>query len=218
MRLVLGSPVRCADSPFGELADVVIDPISRRVTHLVVQPEHQHEAARLVSIDRAQSTADGVRLDLSAEELERLEPLQEAAFLRFGEFPVEDPDWEVGIQQMLALPLYPGADGIVSSIDPDALVPWSYDRVPKGEIELRRSSAVTSADGHHLGHVDGFVVEEDLIAAVVLERGHLWGRREVVIPYGAVEHAESDSIVLSLTKDEVGALEGARVHRWFSVG
>ena len=215
MRLVLGSPVRCVDSPFGELADVVIDPISRRVTHLVVQPEHRHEAARLVSIERAQSTADGIKLDLSAEELERLEPLQEGAFLRLGEFPVADPDWEVGIPQVLALPLYPGTDGLAATIDPDARVSWSYDRIPKGEIELCRSSAVTSADGHHLGHVDGFVVEDDVIVAVVLERGHLWGRREVVIPYGAVERAENDSIVLNLTKDAVGALEGRSVHRWF---
>ena len=215
MRLVLGSPVRCADSPFGELADVVIDPISRRVTHLVVQPEHRHEAARLVPVDRARSTADGIRLDLSAEELDRLEPLQEAAFLRLGEFPVADPDWEVGIPQILALPLYPGVDGMAATVEPDTHVSWLYDRIPKGEIEIRRSSAVTSADGHHLGHVDGFVVEDNLIVAVVLERGHLWGRRDVVIPYGAVERAESDSIVLSLTKDEVGALEGRPVHRWF---
>jgi sporulation protein YlmC with PRC-barrel domain len=215
MRLVLGSPVRCGDAPYGELADVVIDPISRCVTHLVVQPEHRHEVARLASIDRARSTADGIVLDFSAEELERLEPVREAAFLRLGEFPVTDPDWDVGIAQVLALPLYPGAEGPAVAIDPETRVAWSYDRIPKGEIELCRSSAVTSADGHHLGHVDGFIVEDDVIAGVVLERGHLWGRREVVIPYGAIERAESDSLVLNITKDAVGALEGRRVHRWF---
>jgi uncharacterized protein YrrD len=215
MRLVLGSPVRCADAPFGELADVVIDPISRRVTHLVVQPRHHHEAARLVPIERAESTGEDITLDLGTEELERLEPLQETDFLRLGEFPVADPDWEVGIPQMLALPVYPAEDGMAITVDPDALVPWSYDRIPKGEIELRRSSAVTSADGHHLGHVDGFVAEDDVITAFVLERGHLWGRREVVIPYAAIARAENDSIVLSLTKDEVGALDAPRVHRWF---
>jgi hypothetical protein len=152
----------------------------------------------LVPIDRAQSTADGIVLDLSAEALERLELLQEAAFLRLGELPVA------------ALPLYPGADGTTVEVDPGAGVSRSYDRIPKGEIERRRSSAVTSADGHHLGHVDGFVVEDDGIAAVVLERGHLWGRHDVVIPYAAVERAESDSIVLNMTKDEVSALEHMR--------
>ena len=37
MRLELGSRVDCTDESFGKLADVVIDPTSRRVTHLVVE-------------------------------------------------------------------------------------------------------------------------------------------------------------------------------------
>jgi len=39
----------------------------------------------------------------------------------------------------------------------------------------------------------------------------------MVIVHGAVEPAESDSIVLSLAKDEVGALDGRPVHHWFQV-
>ena len=62
-----------------------------------------------------------------------------------------------------------------------------YDRVPKGEVGVRRASAVISADGHSLGEVDGFVVDADEhITHFVLERGHLWGRKEVTIPIGAV--------------------------------
>ena len=38
MRLDLGSAVHSADGVYGELADVVIDPLTRRVTHLVVEP------------------------------------------------------------------------------------------------------------------------------------------------------------------------------------
>ena len=61
----------------------------------------------------------------------------------------------------------------------------------------------------------GFVVDQaGHISHVVLERGHLWGRREVVIPIGAVERVETDEVVLTLSKDEVGALESHRVHRW----
>jgi sporulation protein YlmC with PRC-barrel domain len=37
MRLELGSRVDCTDESYGKLADVVIDPTSRRVTHLVVE-------------------------------------------------------------------------------------------------------------------------------------------------------------------------------------
>jgi hypothetical protein len=41
MRLELGSRVDCTDESFGTLADVVIDPTSRRVTHLVVERDHE---------------------------------------------------------------------------------------------------------------------------------------------------------------------------------
>jgi len=220
MRLELGSPVRCIDDLFGELADVVIDPRRRRVTHLVVQPHHRHRLARLVPVELAEATAAGdaqpeISLRCTVEEVRRLAPVQEFAYLRLGEFPVADPDWDIGVQEVLAMPYYgsAGLGGYAGASDPH--VGLSYDRVPKGEVEIRRSSAVTSADGHHLGHVDGFVVDDDeQIAQLVLERGHLWGRREVTIPIGAVAKVESDAVTLSLSKDEVGALEPAPVHRW----
>jgi sporulation protein YlmC with PRC-barrel domain len=218
VRLELGGPVRCTDDAFGELADVVIDPTTRRVTHLVVQPHRPSEPARLVPVERARGeAADGtIVLDGSVAEIGQLERVREAAYLRLGEFPVADPDWEVGVEEMLALPYYqsPYAAGS-EPIASDDHVMWSYDRIPKGDVEIRRASPVTSSDGHHLGHVDGFVVDsEDHIGHLVLEHGHLWGRREVVIPIGAVARVENDAVVLTLSKDEVGALESHRVHRW----
>jgi len=87
--------------------------------------------------------------------------------------------------------------------------------VPKGEVEVRRSSRVMSADGHYLGDVDGFLLDEDdHITHFVLERGHLWGRREVTVPIGAVDSVESDVVTLELSKDEVGDLPSHKVHRW----
>ena len=100
------------------------------------------------------------------------------------------------------------------AVDVDPHVMLSYDRIPMGEVEIRRASSVTSADGHHVGHVDGFVLDgEQQISHFVLEHGHLWGRREVVIPAVAIARVETDAVVLSLSKDEVGALPSARVHR-----
>ena len=219
VRLDLGSPIRCSDDAFGELADVVIDPTTRRVTHLVVQPHHSIERTRLVPVERARSD-DGaggtIVLDGSVAEILELEPVREAAYLRLGEFPVADTDWDVGVQEMLALPYYQGPDAVGSEpIAYDDHGTWAYDRIPKGDVEIRRASPVTSSDGHHLGHVDGFIVDgEDHIGHVVLEHGHLWGKREVVIPIGAVARVETDAVVLALSKDEVGALESHRVHRW----
>jgi sporulation protein YlmC with PRC-barrel domain len=215
MRLELGTPVRCTDGTFGELADVVIDPISRRLTHLVVRPGHEQGQARLVPVELAASRDNGseVTLDCTVDEVTKLEPVHEYAYLRLGESPVEDPEWDVGVEDVLALPYYE-ADPYGPSPIYDTNVGMAYDRVPKGEVEIRRASAVASVDGHDLGQVDGFVVDaEGQITHVVLERGHLWGRREVTIPIGAVATVETDAVTLSLSKDEVGSLPSVRVHR-----
>lgn len=219
VRLDLGSPVRCTDDAFGELADVVIDPTSRCVTHLVVQPRRPSEPARLVPIEMAsggEAADETIVLDGSIEEISQLEEVRETAYLRLGEFPVEDPDWQVGVEEILAQPYYQSFDAAgVAPIAYDDHVTWTYDRIPKGEVEIRRASPVTSSDGHQLGHVDGLMVDgREHIGHLVLEHGHLWGKREVVIPIGAVARVETDAVVLTLSKDEVGALESHRVHRW----
>jgi sporulation protein YlmC with PRC-barrel domain len=219
VKLELGCPVRCADETFGELADVVIDPTTRRVTHLVVAPRHAPDLARLVPIARARGDeeADGtIVLDGTVEQIGQLERVHESAYLRLGDIPVADPDWDVGVEEMLAQPYYQGLDAVgAAPIAYDDHVVWEYDRIPKGDVEIRRASRVTSADGHHLGHVDGFVVDgDDHIGHLVLEHGHMWGKREVVIPIGAVARVETDAVVLTLSKDEVGALESHHVRRW----
>src|SRR3954453_18036922 len=215
MRLDLGCSVHCTDASFGELADVIVDPISRRVTHLVVEPHGGHHRARVVPIDRARPADDGLALDYSIADVEALEPLNESAYLRAGELVVADPEWDIGIQDVLALPVYQELNGMGTAIDPDPHVMISYDRIPKNEVEIRRSSPVFSTGGHHLGHVEGFLIGAGDAADIVLERGHLWGRREVVIPAAAVERVQNDSITLSLTKDEVGELDVRHIHRWF---
>ncbi len=216
MRLDLGSPVRCTDDDFGELADVVIDPETRRVTHLVVQPHQRSEEPRLVPIDRVRA-GEGSTLALicTVAETGELELVRESAYLRLGEVPVADPDWDVGIEDPLVIPPYTGTDTFGAGsiyVDPHVMV--SYDRIPMGDVEIRRASGVMSSDGHHLGHVEGFVLDgEQQIAHLVLERGHLWGRREVVIPADAVARVENDAVVLTLSKDAVADLPSARVHR-----
>ena len=218
MRLEIGIRVRCTDGVYGELADIVIDPLEKRVTHLVVKPDQGEGDARLVPVQLAKGRDDEQReieLECTLHEAQRFESVHERAYLRLGEMPAEDPDWDVGVQDFLAMPYYPGLDmGAYPGGELDSHVTVSYDRVPKGEVEVRRASAVISADGHSLGEVDGFVVDADEhITHFVLERGHLWGRKEVTIPIGAVARVESDAVHLALSKDEVGALPAVRVGR-----
>ena len=216
MRLDLGSSVRCSDAPFGRLEDVVVDPTAHRVSHLVVEAGDSPGGSRLVPVTLARGgVGPEIELSCTIEEARKLPEVDMLDYIRLGEFPVTDPAWEVGISEMLALPYYQPVDlPGVGIPDYDQGVPVHYHRVPKGQVEIRRKSMVSSSDGHVLGHVDGFVVDdEQQISHVVLEHGHLWGRHEIAIPIGAVTKVEDDAIELSLSKTEVGALERVSLDR-----
>jgi sporulation protein YlmC with PRC-barrel domain len=220
MRLELGMPVCCTDGMFGELADLVIDPTKRRVTHMVVQPQAL-AGSRLVPIELADSAGDQSQITLhwTLHEVSKLEPVDEVAYLPVGGLPPDDPNWDVGISNLLAEPYYGSGELAGASYPAAASYPADaamfYDRIPKGEVEIRRASLVTSSDGHSLGRVEAFILDdEDNVTHFVLERGHLWGRRDVTIPITAVEKIETDEVTVGLTKHEVGELPAVRVHRW----
>jgi sporulation protein YlmC with PRC-barrel domain len=208
MKLELGTSIRCADGATRELVDVVIDSSSSRVTHLVIRPAQHAEDARLVPISLASRAEDGeseISLNCGAADLERFDPVHKFEILRAGERPNEDPKWDVGVEDIVVAPNYaPTAFGDYGgSLDSDVTI--SYDRVPKGEIELRHASSVYSADGHHLGSVDAVVVDDDdRLTHLLLERGHLWWKREVALPASAISKFESDMLTLGLTKRELG--------------
>jgi sporulation protein YlmC with PRC-barrel domain len=201
---------------YGELADIVIDPVAKRVTHLVVQPVHEHLRATLVPAElvAGDDGATAIALRCTVDEVARLPHVQEVAFLRLGQPAIDDPEWDVGIETVLAMPYYQPV-GLDAGMPYDGQVEVSYDRVPKGEVEIQRASSVLDADGHRLGSVDGFVVDADgQITHVVLERGHLFGRREVTIAIGAVAGVQNDEVTLHLAKDEVERLPSIKLHRW----
>jgi sporulation protein YlmC with PRC-barrel domain len=209
MKLELGTSIRCTDGAAPELVDVVIDSGSSRVTHLVIRPAEHAEDARLVPISLANRVeGDGeteISLNCSAADLERFDPVHQYEVLHAGERPNEDPKWDVGVEDIVVSPNYaPSAFGdYVGALDSDVTI--SYDRVPKGEIELRHASSVYSADGHHLGSVDGVVVDDgDRLTHLLLERGHLWWKREIALPAEVIAKFESDMLTLGVTKREFG--------------
>ena len=225
MRIDLDMPVSSVDGPFGELADVIIDPSSRRLTHIVVAPHDQRHRARMLPTSSAHAgdaegfALEGLALDCTAAAINESEPIQESAYLRIGERIEGGSDWDVGIEDDYPIPdggsLGPEIMGSGMSIEYDQHVGVNYHRIPKGDVEIRRSSDVLSADGHRLGHVVGFVIDDDdRITELVLEHGHLWGKRMVQIPGAAIDRFEIDELVLALSSDEVGAIKPLPGHHW----
>jgi sporulation protein YlmC with PRC-barrel domain len=210
--LDLGSTVHCTDEVFGELADIVILPAERRVTHLIVVPHHHPDEARLVPLGLVAtgptSAGDGISLSCSISETDALPQVEEYAYVRLEQPPpLESDEWDVGIQDVITVPT-PGWGAFqMGPVEEDGRVSVSYDRVPKGEVEVRGATEVTGADGERIGRLDGVVVDADgSISRLVLQRGHLWGRRRVEIPSGAVARFETDGVTLTLSRPDVEAV------------
>jgi sporulation protein YlmC with PRC-barrel domain len=193
------SEVSCSDGVCGELKRVVIDPIHRELTHLVVEPRHRQGAGHLVPVELVDPTAtDAIRLRCTTAEFRALEAAEETQFL-----PGASGQWGYGQSQMLSWPYYGLGIGGTEGFGISGPQPLLLDRVPPGEVEVRRGEHVQATDGP-IGRVRGLVVDpaDHQVTHVLLDHGHLWGQRRVAIPIASVASVD-DGVRLSLTKDEV---------------
>jgi hypothetical protein len=97
----IGREVVCSDGVCGELRRVVVDPVARALTHLVVEPRHPRRAGHLVPIEFVDSTASEIRLRCTMAEFEALEDAEETHFL-----PGASRHWGYEQGQMLSWPYY----------------------------------------------------------------------------------------------------------------
>ena len=181
----MGATASCLDGPAGKVSRVIIDPATERVTHLVIEPKYRLGIGRLVPLDLVETTAGGIRLRCTVEEFEGLEPAEETEL-------VDDVTGVVGIG---------GLAGPMGGASPvPAIV---QDVVPLGEADVERDDPVYALDGE-IGRVQGLLVDPDdhRVTHVLLQEGHLWGRKKVSIPASAVTGVEN-GIRLSLTKKQV---------------
>jgi hypothetical protein len=188
----IGADARCTDGDCGAVIRVVVNPVVREVTHIVVEPKHRVGLGRLVPLTLVKSSGDEVELDCTLGEFEQLDLAEETHFLPGdGLFPGYTSS------EVFALPYY----GLgVGNISP----PVTVDALPVGDVGVRRGESVHATDGH-IGHVQGLVIEplHHHVTHFLLQEGHLWGRKDVAIPIGAVTGIDDDGIQLSVTKQEV---------------
>ncbi|HEY3956196.1 MAG TPA: PRC-barrel domain-containing protein [Streptosporangiaceae bacterium] len=223
-RFTIGAAVTGSDGDIGKLTRVVVDPIARAVTHLVVEPKHLEGLSRLVPIGLVGAvTPEQIKLRAGAARFEQLDPAEETQFLPIqpgspasagvdgpigDEHPIGD-EQKYGPGEVLSWPYYslalegrgfgPGSMGVAGAL-PLAV---TYDKVPLGEVAIRRGEHVHATDGE-IGRVQGLVIDtsDQHVTHVLLAEGHLWGRKEVAIPVSAVARVD-DGIWLKITKQDV---------------
>jgi sporulation protein YlmC with PRC-barrel domain len=204
---VIGSGVSCSDGVCGELKRVVVDPVAKALTHLVVDPKHGSGEGRLVPVDLVASAGEEIRLRCATAEFDELEHAEETQFL-----PGASGQWGYGEGQIVSWPYYGlgmgdmgmGGMGLGNMTAGHQVI--IRDRIPVGDVQVRRGEHVHATDGD-IGRVQGLVVDpaDHHVTHVLLDEGHLWGKKEVAIPISAVTGVE-DGVRLSLSKDEVADL------------
>ena len=204
MTFWIGADASCTDGACGQVSRIIVNPVTREVTHLAVDPKRRHSPERLVPVDLVDATTGQIRLHC---------PLDEFQTLRLAQDTESGPDldptghghpdnapnkgnWAIVGGSVI---MQPGARG-----EPEAPQQVTVDYVPEGEVEVHRELTVCATDDD-IGQVQGLVVEPGghHVTHVLLQEGHMWGRKEVAIPIGAVTKIGTLLIHLSLTKHQV---------------
>jgi sporulation protein YlmC with PRC-barrel domain len=213
-QFTIGTEASGSDGAVGTLARVIVDPTVEEVTHLVIEPEHRPDLGRLVPLDLVDfnDPSAGISLRCTKVQFENLDPAEDTQYI-----PSTDAYQGYGPGQIGFMPYYGLGGGMIvpgvtpggGDIAPQVIV---TDAVPLGEVEVSRGQPVRATDGD-IGHVQGLVIDPGSrhVTHVLLQEGHLWGRKEVAIPISAVA-STADGIQLKITKQAVQDLPPVDVH------
>lgn len=202
-QFTIGAEVTCIDGACGEVRRVIVDPVAEAVTHIVVAPRHREGEGRLVPLDITDATTGEIRLRCTMAEFENLARAEETQFI---EGTSEVAGYRPAQVRYLPYAALMGGMGMpMSAVVTEGIQPRTItrDTVPLGEVEIRRGEPVHATDGD-IGKVQGLVIDPGSrhITHVLLQQGHLWGRKEVAIPVSAVA-STSDGIQLTISKQDV---------------
>jgi len=215
-QFTIGAEASCSDGACGEVTRVIVDPVNEAVTHLVVEPGHRRDPGRLVPLDLIDATGGQIRLHCTLAEFGKLDPAEKTRFIPgtisyAGYGPGQVSYWPhytmggLGTGGMGMGGTGMGGTGTggrgMAGQNPSQTITW--DSIPAGEVEIRRGDHVQATDGH-IGQVQGLVIDPGShhVTHVLLQEGHLWGRKEVAIPVSAVA-STTDGIQLRISKQEV---------------
>jgi sporulation protein YlmC with PRC-barrel domain len=210
MEIPLQANVECTDGLCGRSLYVLINPVTDEVTHVVVR-EDSTGGEYLVPVETIIDTIAGtIRLRCNKEKLRIMEPFIKTTF-------IEEKVSERDLEYMGGV--YPGAYYYMPYVTPDMTVkvPRKHQQIPPGELAIHRGTRVEATDGY-VGKVDEFVVnpENCHITHLVMREGHLWGKKDVIIPISAMDNALGDVVFLKLDKQQIESLETFPVQRRWS--
>jgi hypothetical protein len=199
MDIPLNAKVECTDGVFGRSEYVLLNPVIDLVTHLVVKQDSSPNKEYIVPVNFvAETKGDTIRLSCSMAELEKMDPFIKTTFIeeKLSDYTAFAGGYGSG---MVYWPY--------ASVEGNVQVPVEQQAIPAGELAVHRGTRVEATDGF-VGKVDEFVVasESGHITDLVMREGHLWGKKDVIIPLSAIGETRADTVFLKLDKAQIELL------------
>jgi hypothetical protein len=192
--------VICSDGDAGISTNVIVNPINRQITHVVVQSDLPPFYEYLVPVGQVEKTSPHlIKLKCTLETFSHMKLFKVEEYIPAGTpgtlfWPYQVP-------------------GIV--MDEVTYIPVEHKYIPLDEIAIRRGALVKATDGY-IGQVDELLINSSNMQVthlVLLERNILT-KREITIPVSQVDRVDEDTVYLKLDRLAVEKLPTTPIQRW----
>lgn len=210
MDIPLNAEVKCADGSNGRSVCIIINPIQKEVTHVVIETKGLVGVEYMVPVDRiSSSTPHQIQLNCTREEMAEMEPFVRSQFI--GPEDYEDPYYHQTAFEL------EGDENLLwpYTAHEDFGMYFDTEQIPHDELGIHRGARVEATDGQ-IGHVGEFIInpENNHITHLVLRKGHLWGQKDVTIPVSEIDRIVDDVVYIKLPMKQVQEMPSVPVKRW----
>ena len=201
----IGSAAACSDGPCGTLSRVVVDPVARELTHLVVEPEHRSGLGRLVPLGLVEAGGGEVRLRCTRKEFDELPAAEETDFLPGGS-GYEDYEaheayyWPYYGIDVVGEPMVANASGIVTR-----------DTLPKGRSGCAGAGGSTPPTAKSAGSRGSWSSRRTGTSPTSCSRRGICGGARRSPSRSARSSVSTTAITVNLTKKEIEDLPAVGV-------
>ena len=206
----LDATVVCLDRECGKSSHIIIEQNSQKVTHFVVDSSSFLDSHKyLVPIEAVVTTTpESIQLSCTQEELEAMPPFTEMRFFNSltSQYEPLNNFSEEAINYSSSYLMW--SDPAFGELSTDMMsTPIEEELIPAGEMAVHRGASVEATDGH-IGRVEEFIInpEDKHITHLVLEKGHLWHKKELIVPMSAIASMDEEFIYLKIDKKTVKSL------------
>ena len=198
----INAKVQCSDGPSGECTNVIVNPVSRKVTHFALKDKRLGDnPTRLVPVTKvAGVTPQQITLNCTKADVAKLTPFIVSDF----------------IQESASGKAYASGEAYYSQY---VINDTAYDEVrettaPEDSLSLHTGMQVEATDGK-IGKLDQLVLDPQSgeITHVMMCEGHLWGKQDVAIPVASIDILDAKTVYLKLDKAAVKALPAVKVRQ-----